>query len=803
MGYRDENRNGGILNLGDLRSDLIALYISMELSIDQGIGKNQTPQLTVPPLDFGQTGQLFIHNPGAYDVDGDSISYSAFSPQSNKGFNIVEYTDPAQIFPGGTTVDGTSPAFFRVNSKTGDVIWNTPLRPGIYNVAFKIEEWRTFGRGKLLLSYAIRDMQIVIKEGTNKPPIIKVPEAVCIVANQSYTTSIEVSDPENNPVVIELYGQLSNRTNFTTSTNVTPFRKTFSWTPACTDIRKRPYQAFFKATDLVASNLTSLTDIKTFDITVVGASPTGLKATIDTNKIRLRWDRYTCVPNKDSKLLLYRKVGCGNVPISSCTTGAPDLNFVLLKTLGIAETTFVDSTTKAGNSYSYALAAQFEDGVGLISYSKPALTPSDTCIQLPIYVPLPVKVSFVNDQKDQVLISWQKPKDLDTSDIKGPFAYKLYKKEASEASFRLEANFPLAALPVDTSFLDTNIKKGANYSYYISLEYFNKKTNEFISANSFNASSVEITPTPINKGVRLTWKANTPWANNLDSNYRHKIWRKRPQDSDFILIDSIAFNQNDHTFRYNDIGQFQNEPLKLRDTIQYFVTTSGSYSNDRIRPDELLNNSFIVKGVILDTDAPCAPTLSEFKYDCESFNEVFPFKNTLNWQPQPFSAQCDSDVVKYKVYYSVNSESEEFKLLSIINEKIINNYIHSNLNSVAGCYTITALDAAGNESKKSTKVCLENCYKYELPNVFTPNNSGTNDLFRPIPPSPRFVESVKFKVFNRWGAKVFEKNDDIYLNWDGSGLPDGIYFYTAQVSYFSPDDSKKKEEIKGWIQLIR
>ena len=69
---------------------------------------------------------------------------------------------------------------------------------------------------------------------------------------------------------------------------------------------------------------------------------------------------------------------------------AQEMKLRVLKTLNIAETTFVDSTTKAGNSYSYALVAQFEDGVGLVSYSKPALTPSDTCIQLPIYIPLPI-----------------------------------------------------------------------------------------------------------------------------------------------------------------------------------------------------------------------------------------------------------------------------------------------------------------------------------------------------------------------------------------------------------------------------
>ncbi|MBC7390690.1 MAG: gliding motility-associated C-terminal domain-containing protein, partial [Opitutaceae bacterium] len=130
-------------------------------------------------------------------------------------------------------------------------------------------------------------------------------------------------------------------------------------------------------------------------------------------------------------------------------------------------------------------------------------------------------------------------------------------------------------------------------------------------------------------------------------------------------------------------------------------------------------------------------------------------------------------------------------------------YIHSNLSSVSGCYAVTAIDNVGNESTKSNKVCLENCFLFELPNVFTPDNSGINDLFRPIPPSPRFVESVKFSVFNRWGLKVFENNNDVYINWDGSGLPDGVYFYTAKVKFTSPDEYSSTKDLKGWIQILR
>ncbi len=78
-------------------------------------------------------------------------------------------------------------------------------------------------------------------------------------------------------------------------------------------------------------------------------------------------------------------------------------------------------------------------------------------------------------------------------------------------------------------------------------------------------------------------------------------------------------------------------------------------------------------------------------------------------------------------------------------------YVHGNLPHHAGCYYVTAVDRSGNECPSNT-VCKDNCPYYELPNVFTPNGDGSNDLFTPFP-CPRFVQSVSFVVHNRWGRK--------------------------------------------------
>jgi gliding motility-associated-like protein len=803
VGYRDENRNGGIANMGAGASSQIPLYISMEIGIEAGIGQNQTPQLSIPPLDFGQVGRLFIHNPGAYDTDGDSIAYVAYIPESSKGLPVSPYSSP-ELIAEGTTSDGRSPANFSVNSKTGDVIWDAPGRPGLYNVAFKIEEWRTFGRSKILLSYAIRDMQIEIKDPTNSPPVITVPPEACIEAGSTYSPTIRVNDPERDRVVLTPYGELFEKPTPKASLNpsetplLTAFTSTFNWSTTCSDIQKRPYQAYFKASDLVGTS-NSLTDIKSHSIRVVGPKPTGLKAVVDTNKVKLTWNKYTC-NNRVNKMLVYRRFGCDTIKRQNCVTGAPNDNYVLIATLNIDSTRYTDRNIKRGNVYAYVIAAQFTDGVDLksLSYSSEEIT----CVELPLIAPIITNVSFEGTNKNTILVKWQKPLDIDTAKVQGPYQYVLFKKTKGEANYAILHKFDSTATTKDTSFLDTAILPNTNYVYFVQFKYFTKDNQtEILEDSSEISTNVSLTTKPIRNGIRLVWEASTPWQNNTELS--HYIFRKTKTDPDFVLIDSVKFKAQTTTYSYNDVGQYQNTPLKQRDTVSYYVTTGGSYSNLKIQPAILLNNSFINSNIILDSDAPCAPSLDSIPNDCEIFNLQPPYSNTLKWKPQPYSEQCDSDIVRYNIYLNTGGEGSEVKLLSTINSNEIKTYIHANLKSISGCYSVTAVDAVGNESTKSNQICLENCYLYNLPNVFTPNGSGVNDLFRPIPPSPRFVESVKFKVFNRWGGKVFEKNDDIYLNWDGSGLPDGIYFYTAKVTYTSSNENNRTEELKGWIEILR
>ena len=65
-----------------------------------------------------------------------------------------------------------------------------------------------------------------------------------------------------------------------------------------------------------------------------------------------------------------------------------------------------------------------------------------------------------------------------------------------------------------------------------------------------------------------------------------------------------------------------------------------------------------------------------------------------------------------------------------------------------------------------------------MPNAFTPDGNGKNDLFR-IPPNTTMTLS-DFSVYDRWGNRVF-KTRDMGKGWDGTvngmPVPAGTYVY--------------------------
>ena len=102
---------------------------------------------------------------------------------------------------------------------------------------------------------------------------------------------------------------------------------------------------------------------------------------------------------------------------------------------------------------------------------------------------------------------------------------------------------------------------------------------------------------------------------------------------------------------------------------------------------------------------------------------------------------------------------------------------------------------------KDSIIIYKNCvFDILMPNAFTPNTDGNNDIFR-VPQSNR-NKLIRLAVFNRFGQTVFESRD-INKGWDGrwnnATQPAGTYIYTLEMMSL---DGRTFTH-KGTITLIR
>ncbi|MFM7858615.1 MAG: hypothetical protein ACKO96_43525, partial [Flammeovirgaceae bacterium] len=144
ISYKERNRNEGILNMAN--SVNTQFYLETSIIVDRFLCDN-SPRLLVPPIDKGCTGKAWYHNPGAYDIDGDSLSYEFVVPKQDKNIPVDKYQDPNNpdfyndYARGNEQRNG--PPSFTINPRTGTIIWDAPgSSVGEYNIAFKIISWR-------------------------------------------------------------------------------------------------------------------------------------------------------------------------------------------------------------------------------------------------------------------------------------------------------------------------------------------------------------------------------------------------------------------------------------------------------------------------------------------------------------------------------------------------------------------------------------------------------------------------------------------------------------------------------------
>ncbi|MCX6254397.1 MAG: gliding motility-associated C-terminal domain-containing protein [Bacteroidia bacterium] len=754
---QDPNRNEGVKNIPN--SVNVVFSISTILTVNPAMGRDNTPVLLNPPYDKAAYHYLFVHNPAAFDPDGDSLSYKLTVCEREDGKPIENYTLPPATHS------------IRVDSITGDLIWDTPADTGKFNVAMEIQEWRN---GKKI-GVVVRDMQIEVYNTDNKPPVNSPLFDYCVEVGDTVDFLFSATDPNDSlslKATSGVFNMTSCRAQFIKIDSILGYASSrFRWIPCHEAVRNQPYNVIFKSEDY--NRDVKLSDIDNMKIKVLGPPPLILNAIPEGKLIKLTWSDYGT--SIIAGFSIYRREGASTFKPDSCTAGIPaSTGFVKVGYIGGSSTTSFSDTDNGqglqfGKEYTYRIVAVYPNG----TESKASNEIASTLVS---GVPVIKNVSVRNTDavKGSILLSWKKPDKLDTIPVTGPYEYLIFRASGiGGTSYQQIKSIPTIYLN-DTIMIDTLFNTQTT-GYIYKIELWNDATgNRFLIGEPGYASSVFLTISPGDKKTRFTISRNVPWINT-----RYDFFRLNEATSAFDSVGST----NQLTFIDNGLVNDKQ--------YCYFARSVGGYPAENM-PKNLINLSEIICTTPVDNEPPCPPIINVTS-QCDSLY------NTISWSiADPF---CFEDIAGYKIYYKKKSE-DSLAYLTTVNDKNVFSYRHYPGDIISGCYAVSSFDSNGNEGEKSVRVCIDSCNFYEIPNVFTPNGDDINDKL--VAKTSGLVEKIDFKLFNRNGLLLF-RTEEPKIDWDGTYkgkiVSPGVYFYECDV-YERRISGLELFHLSGFVHVI-
>ncbi len=821
--YFDLARREDVINISEPGNQ--TFFVETQLEVPNPLlGVNNSPILLNEPLDEACIDKIWTHNPGGFDPDGDSLVYTllpSLQYEPDKGITFPAITNNYR-FPDDPNFGNST---FFIDSRTGLITWDAPSQIGVYNFAFKVEEYR---RGRLIGS-VIRDMVIFVKPCKNNPPVIMTISDTCVTAGEKLVFDFKAYDPDfldsiylafNNGTVgnngpfnpnianpAELAGVVVDPDSFinpwpyqgfpVASLNavmtIDTIKGTVSWDTDCGNIRSTFYQIDFFAHDnnsyFGRPSISMLTAHKVVTIQVIPPRPENLQAEKSEGRIRLNWD-----PGRCANILgyrIYRKIGQSGLGGDTvcCDMSPGELGYKLLTyNEGPQNTSYTDMLNSASNilenEICYVVTAMYED-------DDDGFEPNIESCGLEVCVKIENDKLFLTNasvtQTDaangEMFVSWSKPDSID-SFFEGPFFYRVYRAHNNQ--------YPV--IPVvdgldfdtDTTYTDMGINtRDRGYTYRV--EVVNQDGAVIFTSKEENlGSSVYLSTAGGNGFIDLNWTEYVPWRNS-----DYEIYRSENGGAFMPIGIKSGTGSTAHSYRDENLSK----------TVEYcyFVRAIGSYNLPGIK-DPLINDSEQSCDFAREDVPPCTPDILAAGDCARQAHEIIITKN---------EDECASLTQTITVLFASRVEGPYLPVESLdyapMDEVTTLSYqVTDGARTFAGCYVVTATDSFGNVSLLSPPSCIDFCPKLTMSNVFTPNGDGINDVF--IPVEQRDVRLVEIVIFDRWGVEAHRSRNEISRLWDGStrGHPanEGTYYYIITYDELGLVENERKQ-MKGWVLLMR
>jgi gliding motility-associated-like protein len=248
-----------------------------------------------------------------------------------------------------------------------------------------------------------------------------------------------------------------------------------------------------------------------------------------------------------------------------------------------------------------------------------------------------------------------------------------------------------------------------------------------------------------------------------------------------------------------------------------------------IESDEILLNwplvqstgNFEISRTVNNITTIIKPTLSgSYKESITSSNPGTCYKikfinecgNSSDYSPQTcpvvlnIKRETGKDIFTWTAYYGSTTPLSYYlekldasgNIISSIPVTGQNNFQESNLEGGQFFYRIKI---TGNSKfiSYSNQVEIKNEMTLEIPDAFTPNSDGSNDLFQI---KGRFIKNISLTIWNRWGEIVFFSGEN-NSGWDGTkdGVPLSPDVYTYRID--ATDFAGKASQAYGSVTLLK
>jgi gliding motility-associated-like protein len=775
-------RNGIINNIQ--RPGDAAMVIYAEIPPPRFI-KNNTPFYTSNPRTLLCVNNLFRYNMNFVDPDGDSLEYSLIDPlNGNLDRNNPSTTNPqsgpysniawAPGYGKLNPINGSLP--LRINSKTGELTC-IPNLAGIYVASILVEEFR-FG---IKIGEVRLELQFTVTTCPNNPPL----SSVVTIDNTVLTTdTIEISVPdrvclkirgldlENDSVYLRLNSPMMDSlfTNLPVFDTLTAGLKiseaNFCIQSACEHLRmKSPFPVYISAIDNACP--INKESASTFWIKMVESSPPaisitnldGSALTSDTLSVRVPSQICAKIKATDARDKVYLKV-------SSPIMSEP---FITKPTFDTLSTGLKEASTN------FCFQSQCEHE--LIKSPFPVyveasdrLCPNSKITYDTFWVkvePMPLVAStdmlcMTLFNNAETAIYWG-----DSSDRNDVNFLKYY-------LYRLSANNILEIVDSISNknsrfFLDKNTPNYANINYRYFMVGLNICRNSGLSSDTLGTFEqlkfmpdkqyINFATIEKNKAVYLSWNP----TRELD--FAKYFLYKSFKDGNFSLLKTFE-EKYDTSYLDEDVD-----------------VSNFSYCYHLVMQDTCDNIGVMGR--------PACSIL--LKGEAKSFQSDLLWSQYIGWATPPIS-------------YDILRKDPSLPEMSIVKlDSIKLSYIDNKLNLNEGLfdYTILATENLQEGSypylSKSNTVSLVQSPNVYVPNAFTANGDGLNDVFKWV---PVFVKDFHIEIYNRWGGKLFESDNKLDF-WDGKieGDPvaSDVFFYILNYTGYNGVSASKK----GNFTIIR